>query len=59
MTKIKSNARYVVRVQYPHSDHQRGDILSQHRTREAADKAARKNPFSAVADAADIDQRKD
>jgi hypothetical protein len=59
MTKIKSNTRYVVRVQYAHGDHQRGDILSQHRTQQAADRAARKNPFAAVAAAADIDQRKE
>ena len=59
MTKIKSNTRYIVRVQYAHGDHQRGDLLSQHRTQAAADRAARRNPFAAVADAADIDQRKE
>jgi hypothetical protein len=39
---------YQVRVQYAYGTHKSGDILSQHETHAAAQKAARGNTFVAV-----------
>ena len=48
MTSIKKTTRYVVIAQYAYADKERGDIISQHRTRQAAERAARNNSFAAI-----------
>jgi len=57
MTTIRKNNRYVVIAQYAYADFARGDIISQHKTRKAAEKAAKNNSFVAIRESAEYMSR--
>ncbi len=47
----KSNFKWVVYVMYAYADKKCGEIISRHKTYEAADKKARKSTFWAIREA--------
>lgn len=54
MTTIRKNTVAVVVVQYAYANHKRGDIISQHRSYEAAERAAKRNSFVCIRFADDV-----